>query len=357
MAAETKRSAKSARSNSTWAPPYRPLWVYRFFAFIRRLPIPGWLLVTLIIVLVGVANHLVAWQQGYLPYWTINGYLTTVGLYIVLMPAVWAFLVERAHRTLLEFFEGRGKSRAEVQAIVSDFNSLPDWAMGGLLALGALQGYLVFTNMTIFMIPISGQVLPSLSLLSWLSTNGFIYAVTVRAVRQLGLIKRLFSKMEVDIFNRRPIYALSRYASLVSIVALVVTYGLQSIVFPSMLLTPFGIVLQILILILALALFLIPLVDINRAMRNAKESLLAEMGKDLKDVQARVHQSVAQKNLANISDLKTAVGVLKEEMDIVQKISPWPWQAETLRNLFVPLLIPILVFLMQRFLSGMLGLQ
>ena len=353
----SRQATPSVKSNPSWAPPYRPLWLYRFFVFVRRLPVPAWLLVTLIIVGVGAANHWIAWQRGYLPFGQLNGYLATVGLYIVLMPAIWAFSVERANRTLLEFFEGSAKSRAQVQAAISDFNSLPDWAMAVLLVFGAFQGYFIFTNMTISMIPISAQVLPALGLLSWLSTNAFIYAVMVRSLRQLVLIKRLFSKYEVDIFNRRPIYALSRYASLVSIIALLIVYGFQSIAFPSFLLTPFGLLIQFLTLMVALAMFLIPLVDINRAMRSAKEQLLTEMGKDLKEVQKRVHLSVARKNLKNISDLKTAVNVLREEMDLVQRISAWPWQAETLRNLFVPLLIPIFVYLVQRFLSGMLGLQ
>jgi len=339
------------------APPYRPVWIYRFFNFIDRIPIPAWLLVVLIIVSVGVANHLIAWQQGNLPYGQINGYLATVGLYIVLMPAIWVFSTERAHRALMEFFEGSGKSRAQVQSISSDFNSLPDWAMILLLAFGVLQGYFIYSNMTVSMIPLSAQVLPSLGLLSWCSTNGFIYPVMARALRQLVLIKRLFSDLEVDIFNRQPIYALSRYASLVSIIALIIVYGFQSISFPSFLFTPLGIFIQFLTLALALSLFLIPLTDINRTMRRAKERLLSELGKDLKEVQQRVHRSVAGKNLANISDLRSAVSALKDETEIVQKIPTWPWQPETLRNLFTPLLIPVFVYLVQRFFGGLLGLQ
>src|SRR3989304_2451348 len=215
----SRQATPSVKSNPSWAPPYRPLWVYRFFAFIRRLPIPAWLLLLLIIVGVGAANHWLPRQRGGLPFGQVNGYLATVGLYIVLMPAIWAFSVERANRTLLEFFEGSAKSRAQVQAAISDFNSLPEWTMPVLLVFGAFQGFFIFTNMTISMIPISAQVLPALGLLSWLSTNAFIYAVMVRSLRQLVLIKRLFSKYEVDIFNRRPIYELSRYASLVSLTA------------------------------------------------------------------------------------------------------------------------------------------
>ncbi len=106
-----------------------------------------------------------------------------------------------------------------------------------------------------------------------------------------------------------------------------------------------------------MSLFFIPLVGINTTMRRAKESLLSELGKDLKEVQQRVHRSVARKRLANSSDFRNMVSTLKDEMEIVQRIRTWPWQTKTLRNLLTPLLIPVFVYLVQRFLGGALGLQ
>ncbi|MCL5429656.1 MAG: hypothetical protein M1347_07670 [Chloroflexi bacterium] len=102
--------------------------------------------------------------------------------------------------------------------------------------------------------------------------------------------------------------------------------------------------------------FFVPLIDINQAMREAKEELLSEINRDMKDLQQRVHKSLARKDLSKISDLRNAMGALKDEIEIVHKIPTWPWQPDTLRNLFTPLLIPILVYLVQRFLGGILGL-
>ncbi len=342
---------------SRGAPPYRPLWVYHFFAFIDRLPIPGWLLCLLIILLVGVANHLVAWQQGSLPFGQVNTYLATVGLYLVLMPFVWAFLTERAHRTLSDFFQETGKSRAYAQTTISDFNSLPGWELILLLSIGLILGLFAYYKVAVPLVPLSARILPFLGLLAWISTSGVAFPLITRQVRQIALIKRLYEELEVDIFNLRPVYVLSRYASLTSIILLIMMYGLQSIVFPSFLFTSIGIFFQFLIVTSALSLFFFPLADVNRIMRRAKERMLSELNSDLKDVQQRVHRSVAGKGLAKISDLRTAVSALKEETEIVQKIRTWPWQTETLRNLLTPLLIPIFVYLVQRVLGGVLGLQ
>lgn len=352
----TCRTKNNFAMRTTSAPPYRPFWVYRFFVLIQRLPIPGWLLALLIIVIVGVADHLVAWRQGDLPVGQINSYLSTVGVYIVLMPTVWAYLTQRANRALLEFFEGSGKSAAQVQAVSSDFNSLPDWEMILLLVFGFLAGYFMYNKMTVPMIPISAQVLPSLQLLSFITTNGLMYPSIAKALRQIVLVKRFYGERNVDIFNPRPIYALSRYMSLISIMILFIVYGLQAVAFPSLLFTPVGLVLQVLTVGAAFAIFFFPLTDVNRTMRRAKENLLDELNKDLKNVQQRVHHSVQSQKLAKISELRTAVAALKDEIEVLHKIRTWPWQTETLRNLLTPLLIPIVVYLIQRFLGGMLGL-
>lgn len=339
------------------APPYRPFWVYHFFAFIDRLPIPGWLLCLLIILVVGVATHLVAWRQGNLIYGQINSYLATLGLFIVYIPFFWAFLAERSHRTLLDFLQGSGKSQAQVQAISKDFNSLPNWEVILLLALGILSGYFVYYTVSVPLMPISAQVLPSLSLLAWLTNMGFAFPLLARSLRQIALIKRLFNDLEMDIFNPQPIYAMSRYTSMISIILLFLLYGISPISFPALVFTPVGIPLQLLAVAPALSLFFIPLAEVNRTMRRAKERLLSELGKDLKEVQQRAHRSVASKKLANVSDLRNAVSMLKDEMDIVQKIRTLPWQTETLRNLLTPLLIPVFVYLVQRLLGGLLRLQ
>lgn len=339
------------------APSYHPIWVYRFFAFIDRLPIPGWLLCLLIVVLVGVANQFVAWQQGDLPFGQVNPYLASVGLYLVLMPFLWSYLTGRSQRALLDFFQGSGKSHAHVQTVISDFNSLPGWELIILLLIGLILGLFAYYKAAVPLVPVSAQVFPFISLLSFTSTSGVGIPLIIRQARQIALIKRLYEELEVDIFNLRPVYVLSRYASLVSIIMLIMMYGLQSIVFPSFLFTPIGIFFQFLIVTSALCLFFFPLADVNRVMRRAKERMLSELNDDLKHVQQRVHRSVASKGLAKISDLRTAVSALKEEIEIVQKIRTWPWQTETLRNLLTPLLIPIFVYLVQRVLGGVLGLQ
>ncbi len=109
------------------------------------------------------------------------------------------------------------------------------------MAFGSLFGYFVYYNVSVPLVPVSAQVLPSLILLSWLTTLALLPAMIARAVRQIALIRRLFSDWEVDLFDPRPIYTISRYASLIGIILLIIMYGLSSIAFPSIFFTPVGI--------------------------------------------------------------------------------------------------------------------
>jgi hypothetical protein len=90
-------------------------------------------------------------------------------------------------------------------------------------------------------------------------------------------------------------------------------------------------------------------------MREEKDRLLAELGKDLDEVYAAAHQAARRKDYARLDKMRNAASILKDGWEIVRKISTWPWEPETMRNLLVPFLIPVIAFLVQRYLGSLLG--
>lgn len=335
-------------------PVYTPRWLYRFFAFLEGLPIPLWLLGLLIIVIGGLAMHLDAWRQGLVLVGEFNTYLASVSLFNVGYPALWIFLDRRARRAVKDFFQNRGKSPSEIEAIVADFISLPPLAANLVFLGGTLFGYLGLPDVKLLQ-PLIGKVLPLWDLISWLPISGLMFMFIYRVLRQAYLIHRYFRTIDVDIFNPSAVYILSRYASQVSIALLIITYGLLLSSLPTLLFNPVGFLYQILIIVPSLVFFFAPLASINQRMRREKEKLLAEIGKDQKAINAKLHVSVNSKKYVYLSELRTAVSALKDQREVVQKLPTWPWQTDTLRNLFTPLLIPITVYLIQRFLGGLFG--
>ena len=333
-------------------PAYTPRWLYRMFALIRRLPIRGWALAVLVALLGGLAMHLDAWRQGLLPWGQLDSYLASTSLYIVVYPGIWMVLDQRARVALMDFFAATHKSRARFEAVYADFVSLPTFWASLVFVLGMLLGFLFYEGVES---PFVGRVLPLWDLISWVPITGIMLMLFYRTLRQAVLMPRLFTEIEVNLFDPSPVYALSRYASQASVAILVINYVLLFASLPELLSEPIAIIFQIVIISVSLAYFFLPLASINQRMRRAKERLLAEIGRDLEEVYTRVHGAVRSKKFARVGEMRNSIAALKDELEIIQRRPTWPWQPDTLRNLLAPLLVPVIVYLMQRFAGGLLG--
>ena len=335
-------------------PKPTPRWLYAFFDFIERLPIPGWLLGLLVILIGSLALQLAAWQQGLLPYGTFDTYLLTLTTYPVLILAAWIFLDNRARVALANFSKGKWKRLPGLDRLVADFISLPNWvALLGFLG-GVTGGYINF-NIAIDLSPLGGRVIPAYELLSFMLVSGLLSMTVLRVLLQAVKLHRLNQGVEVNIFNTIPLYALSRYASQSTLTLLFLNYILILISLPEFLLTPYGFSALLLVFAPTLILFFAPLSSVNRRMREEKDRLLAELGKDLDEVFAAAHQAARRKDYARLDKMHNAASILKDGWEIVRKISTWPWEPETMRNLLVPFLIPVIAFLVQRYLGSLLG--
>ncbi|HKY78842.1 MAG TPA: hypothetical protein VJ182_02495 [Anaerolineales bacterium] len=334
---------------------YTPRWLYRFFAFLERLPIPLWALGLSIILIGGLAMHLDAWRQGLVPAGQFNRYLATVSLWNVGYPAVWIYLDRRARVALREFFRNQRKSKSELETILADFISIPSIIASLLFLFGMFFGVLYLPDAINFQ-PLIGRVLPIWDYFSWIPITGLVFMLLYRTLRQAYLIPRLFQQIDVDIFNPEPVYVLSRYGAQAAVILFLVSYALLYSSLPDILFAPAGLVYNLLITGTSLIYFFAPLASINRHMRRQKEKLLGLISEDQKAINTRLHISVNSKKFAELSDLRTAVSALKDQHEVVQKLPTWPWQSDTLRNLLTPLLIPVLVYLMSRFLGSMFGI-
>ena len=335
-------------------PKPTPRWLYAIFEFIERLPIPAWLLGLLVILLGSLTLHLEAWQRGLLPYGTIDSYLITLTTYPVLILAAWLFLDNRARLALASFSKSKGKRLPGLDRLVADFISMPDWlTVFGFLG-GVTGGYFNF-NIAIDLSPLGGRVIPVYELLSFLLVSGLLSLTVLRVLLQTVKMHRLYQGIEVNIFNTTPLYALSRYASQSTLTLLLVNYAMILISLPEFLLSPYGFSVLMLVFAPILIIFFAPLSSVNRRMRQEKDRLLAELGDDLNDGVARVLRAVRREKYAEINKLRSTISTLKEGWEIVRKISTWPWEPETLRNLLLPLLIPVIAFLVQRYLGSLFG--
>lgn len=91
-------------------------------------------------------------------------------------------------------------------------------------------------------------------------------------------------------------------------------------------------------------------------MRSEKDKVLSEIGQNLDSVNKKINAVVKRGRYSEVNSLRNSALALKENWDLVKRIPVWPWEPETLRNVLLPLLLPVIVYLLQRFAGTLFGL-
>ncbi len=336
-------------------PNYSPRWLSWFFQRLNGLPVPFWAISVLIVIGLAAARHWIAWQNGWLPQGQINSFLVANPMFSLGTMIAWQYMDHRAGLALRKFFTGSRKQRKEIDRITNEFLSLPAIPASGLFILGGIIGYGGFLD-AVTVDPQATQVWPLITIVGFGLTLAFSALLTYRILRQIKMMRSLLANTEADIFNPQPVYALSSYGAAIAL-AILLAYTIPSLPLANFFVTPGAIINLYVIAIMLLVVFFIPLSQINTRMRSNKESLLAEIGNDLQQVQVGIHKAVSKKQFAEVDKMRGTLSALREERELIQKMPTWPWQPETLRNLLTPFLIPVIVFLITRYLGAALGLQ
>jgi hypothetical protein len=213
--------------------------------------------------------------------------------------------------------------------------------------------------------PVASQVVglgPAALAGRWLFESFFtalLLILIVQAVRQLRLVSRLHAAATlIDPFHPAPLYAFSRLTSLtgfalVGIIALGVALNPASLSGSSFLLVwlPWlaafpGV---------ALLVFLAPLMGMHGRLVRIKGALQSESEDRIKAVLAELHRDVDALQLGRADGLQKTLGSLLQERDLLAKLPTWPWSTGTIRGFASALLLPVIVFLLQRFAGGLLN--
>ncbi len=176
-----------------------------------------------------------------------------------------------------------------------------------------------------------------------------------RLARQLFLVNKLYKDVKkINLFNLWPIYALSRYGYTIALLFIVVTVVID-LVFRLVGGADLGTVYLVYTVLVSLIVFIAPLIGINRRLRREKEGELQRLGVQLNSVYTETEAAVRRRKLGKVNPLRIAAGALKDQMDAVQKVATWPWNPGSLRNLLLPVLLPLFIAILQRFVLTWLG--
>ena len=333
--------------------PYPPSLVHAFYAWLDRLPIPAWLFFVLLIPIVGIAQHLVAWRKGALPPGQFNFDLGTAGFWLGIF-LIGIYVLKGSPKALDEYRPLLNVTEEEYARLEYGFVTIPN-GPGTLLFLIGVAGGAVsgFSDMAVA--PAIDYVFPLLRIGIWMIASGGTFLFGYQVIRQLRQIGAFYAMPEqIDLFNLRPLYGFSRYSATLGIMFFASTAlsTLDPTAYESQVVFLFSFAVIPLIFLM----FYLPLSGVHRRLVSEKERLLQEANSRIASILDRIHSAAfEQQDYEGVAGMRAVYSTLKEEKETVQGLRTWPWRPGTLTGLLSALFLPIILTLVREILSMFLG--
>jgi len=340
----SRAKAAGAAPSARFAPPFRPSWFDRLAAVVERQPIPYWAPYWLAFVLWLGLILLVQSRAG--------APLTPAVVYAHSLPfyGFWLlhYLDRRAAASLEDFrpaYTGGEAELLEVRWRLTNLPATPALAVTLVAMLLASLGSLSWGMDTLFQF---------LDRLGFLATLVFAFLYAYHSVRQLRLVTWLYAeRAQVNLHHLIPLRSFSTLTAHTAIGMLLVLSG--AAIFTPEGLVGYWLVAALLFAGFAVLTFIMPLAGLNRRLAGAKAQELAENARRWEAVIAQLYRLVDRGDLAAADRLNGPLAALERGRIAIERIPTWPWRPETLRGMIGALVLPVLIFLVQRLLGRLLG--
>jgi hypothetical protein len=350
----TKQPEKSATQSTNV--PYPPSWIDRLIVWIDRLPGPGWVFYLLSVLGLAVLINAAFWIDGSIPAGEFNPESTGFSIFILYWVGLYQYLTGVGSRSLKTFSPLMGSDDPEIKGLDYQLATLPRW----LGRLSILLGFGFSTAMVLGDPAPYGDIVPRTAIpyvvdiaISGFMISAFICLV-IRSVRQLRLVGRLHERAtNINLLKLDPAHAFSVLTSRTGmgiIFLIVASLPLDDTPLSSSL----DIFLTLVALLLAIAVFVLPIIGIRYQLEEEKKHFLNEINDLLLATTNRLHNHIRGDDYRDIDGTKDAIEALIRERELIGKISTWPWDLNTLRSFTSALLLPVILWLVTRLLERFL---
>jgi hypothetical protein len=189
--------------------------------------------------------------------------------------------------------------------------------------------------------------------------SSLLFVVLLQLFRQMRLIRQtLASAAVVDVFRPGPLHAFSRLTSRAGIALLLLT-GSTFVVLPSSAMAGEAFMIAwlpyvVIPPLIAVAAFVLPLYGMHGRLVAEKERLQSEVEQRLLALFGEINRDVDARDMTRLDGLNRATGAILQQREILAKLPTWPWSAGSVRAVGTAILLPLGVFLLQRFLLSQL---
>ena len=336
--------------------PYRPNFIHAFYAWLDRLPIPAWLFFVLLIPVVGIAQHLVAWSRGLLDPGQFSLDLGTAGMYLITAFLVFIYIQSAAPKALDQFRPLLNVAEAEYARLKYQFVTIPS-AMGTLFfligcAMGAVSG---FSDMAVA--PAVDYAFPLMRLGIWIIGSGVFFMFVYQVIRQLRQISSFYAVPErLDLFNPSPLYGFSRYTATLGIIVVVLGV-LGALIDPTAYESPVVLVTSFVSVIpLVLLMFYLPLSGAHRRLVAERERLIQEVSARIETILERIDLAAfEEQDYTEVAGMRTVFSTMREKKETIEGLSTWPWRPGTFTGLVSAVLLPVVLVFIREIISRLLS--
>ncbi|MGA7730247.1 MAG: hypothetical protein WCD37_03130 [Chloroflexia bacterium] len=339
-----------AEGAASWR-PYAPSFVDRLTDWVRRLPIPAWLFYLLFALFFVLLFTSMEWLSGSMPMGTFDWSLILGAITFPYALTLLHYLDDSAQASLDDFRPIMQIDDAEFSKLRYQFTTLPARPTLVVAGLGALYGV-----SSLLYIP-SDETEPFVFVVFFI-----IFAVSYTAaplliyhsIRQLRMISRAYtSYARVDLFNLPPMHALSRLTArtAIGIALLTNAWSITNLLTASGEALSSSMIEFTIFSALIAIVFVVPLIGARRLLREAKARAKAEASQHLKATVAELYRRREAGDFGEMAGIKEAMEALQSHQARLDKISSWPWQAETLRGVATAILLPVVVWAITRILE------
>jgi hypothetical protein len=356
-APDVRPRARPAGESLAFERPYPPGWFDRLIDLIDRTPGPNWLFP--VVLLLAEASYVTGllWWNGKLPVGQIDFsrlFIVVVAPYLI---GARFYLDRVACAALDDFRPALAVDDAEFRRLRYELTTLPARTSHVVTAL-VVTAFLV--NWGLAPPWFLEQYSPSQrsGLVEMGPIGLFTFAVAAlsvaQAVHQLQMVQTLHDRAaSIRLFRTKPLYAFSPVAAQTGMSLLLLIYYVGAVRPDIVLVSPPLRGLMVAMVATAVACFVLPLRGMHRRIAAEKGRALAQSALRLEALTARLHERVEQGVLEDADKLNQQLTSLITERDALNRVSTWPWEPATLTAFVTTMVLPAIVWVLQRVLAKM----
>jgi hypothetical protein len=329
---------------------FKPSWIDRFRNWVEKLPVRAWIFYVVFGIVLILVQMLFLWldrglqAEELLPAIIFNGLIIPFALALIHLLDNQAVTALNSMRPVLDTIE------SEFDQYEYQLSNMP--SPRPLFAGLTLVVSLILSEQ-LWIVPIRYAALEQLPIFAVVfhvidKSSAFLFGVLIyHTIRQLRLVNAINSKhIRINLFNLGPLQAFSRLTASTAVGLVVGVYGWM-LINPELLTDPLSLAGLVSSTILAVAVFVWPLVGAHRLIEMERERILHGIDLQFEAVFAMFNQRFHDDDSSAIERINGTISSLEIQYRKIKAIPTWPWKPESVPSVLTAIALPLILRILQ----------